>query len=139
MSAYIMRHEYYNRSPYKGMFITLARWCNQPSFLKKKSFRQFCEANGLTREMDPEAMVDEAHFMQMDGQAVFKFATSAMMRCTEEALTRAGLTTDDVTLFTPHQPTSASSATPPRRWAFPWSASRCPSPIAATRLPPASP
>ena len=45
---YIMRHEYYNRSPYKGMFITLARWCNQPSFLKKKSFRQFCEANGLT-------------------------------------------------------------------------------------------
>ena len=29
-------------------FITLARWCNQPSFLKKKSFRQFCEANGLT-------------------------------------------------------------------------------------------
>ena len=30
------------------MFITLARWCNQPSFLKKKSFRQFCEANGLT-------------------------------------------------------------------------------------------
>ena len=43
---YIMRHEYYNRSPYKGMFITLARWCNQPSFLKKKSFRQFCEANG---------------------------------------------------------------------------------------------
>ncbi len=24
----------------------------------------------MTREMDPEAMVDEAHFMQMDGQAV---------------------------------------------------------------------
>ena len=44
---YIMRHEYYNQSPYKGMFITLARWCNQPNFLKKKSFRQFCEANGL--------------------------------------------------------------------------------------------
>ena len=45
---YIMRHEYYNSSPYKGMFITLARWCNQPNFLKKKSFRQFCEANGPT-------------------------------------------------------------------------------------------
>ena len=44
---YIMRHEYYNQSPYKGMFITLARWCNQTNFLKKKSFRQFCEANGL--------------------------------------------------------------------------------------------
>lgn len=23
----------------------MARWCNQPGFFKKKSFRQFCEAN----------------------------------------------------------------------------------------------
>ena len=25
--------------------MNLARWCNQPSFFKKKSFREFCEAN----------------------------------------------------------------------------------------------
>lgn len=43
---YIMRHEFYQRSKYRGMYINLARWCNQPSFFKKKSFRQFCEANG---------------------------------------------------------------------------------------------
>ena len=43
---YIMRHENYHKSKYKGMYINLARWCNQPSFFKKKSFRQFCEANG---------------------------------------------------------------------------------------------
>ena len=42
---YIMRHENYLNSPYKGMFIQIARWCNQPQFLKKKSFRQYCEAN----------------------------------------------------------------------------------------------
>lgn len=42
-------------------------------------------------------------YMRMAGQAVFKFATSAMVRCTNEALARAGLTSDDVTLFTPHQ------------------------------------
>lgn len=36
---YIMRFEKYKTSPYRGMYITLARWCNQPSFLKKKSFR----------------------------------------------------------------------------------------------------
>ena len=42
---YIMRHENYNKSKYKGIYITLARWCNQPNFLKKKSFREFCEAN----------------------------------------------------------------------------------------------
>ena len=27
------------------MYITLARWCNQPNRFKKMSFRQFCEAN----------------------------------------------------------------------------------------------
>lgn len=43
---YIMRHEFYVRSPYKGTYINLARWCNQPSIFKKMSYRQFCEANG---------------------------------------------------------------------------------------------
>lgn len=38
---YIMRHENYNNSPYKGMFTQLARWCNQPQFFKKMSFREY--------------------------------------------------------------------------------------------------
>ena len=42
---YIMRYEDYNNSEFKGMYINLARWCNQPSFFKKKSFREFCLAN----------------------------------------------------------------------------------------------
>ncbi|WP_240840203.1 hypothetical protein [Acidaminobacter sp. JC074] len=42
---YIMRYEDYLDSDYKSMYIQLARWCNQPNFFKKKSFRQFCEAN----------------------------------------------------------------------------------------------
>lgn len=42
---YIMRFEEYNNSRFKGMYTQLARWCNQPSFFKKKSFRQYCEAN----------------------------------------------------------------------------------------------
>ncbi len=29
-----------------GMYINLARWCNQPKLFKKKSFRKFCEING---------------------------------------------------------------------------------------------
>lgn len=32
------------------MYITIARWCNQPSFLKKKSFREYCtevKGNGV--------------------------------------------------------------------------------------------
>lgn len=42
---YIMRHEYYLKSKYRGLYVTMARWCNQPSFFKKKSFREYCEAN----------------------------------------------------------------------------------------------
>lgn len=39
---YIMRFNRYEESPYRGIYITLARWCNQPSFYKKKSFRDYC-------------------------------------------------------------------------------------------------
>ncbi len=42
---YIMRYENYKKSIYKGIYIQLARWCNQPQFFKKKSFREFCLAN----------------------------------------------------------------------------------------------
>lgn len=42
---YIMRHESYKTSKYRSLYTQLARWCNQPQFFKKKSFRQFCIAN----------------------------------------------------------------------------------------------
>jgi hypothetical protein len=42
---YIMRYEKYRLSPYKEIYIQLARWCNQPQFFKKMSFREFCIAN----------------------------------------------------------------------------------------------
>lgn len=42
---YIMRFEKWKDSKYRDMYVQLARWCNQPSFFKKKSFRQFCQAN----------------------------------------------------------------------------------------------
>ena len=54
---YIMRFNKYEESPYRGMYINLARWCNQPNFFKKKSFYEFCtmkeHINGATyRYMD---------------------------------------------------------------------------------------
>ena len=42
---YIMRYEEYNNSRFKSMYIQIARWCNQPSFFKKMSFRQYCVRN----------------------------------------------------------------------------------------------
>lgn len=40
---YVMRYERYRESPYRGVYITMARWCNQPSFFKKKSLREFSQ------------------------------------------------------------------------------------------------
>ena len=42
---YIMRYEAYNQSRFKSLYTQLARWCNQPSFFKKMSFRQYCVRN----------------------------------------------------------------------------------------------
>lgn len=42
---YLMRYEAFRKSKFYGMYVQLARWCNQPQFFKKKSFREFCEAN----------------------------------------------------------------------------------------------
>lgn len=42
---YIMRYESYKDSPWRTLYVQIARWCNQPQFFKKKSFRQFCETD----------------------------------------------------------------------------------------------
>lgn len=72
-----------------------------------------CDSVFCDRPLPFDAINDEAAriaaetpcdpYMRMAGQAVFKFATSAMMRCIDTALERAGLSYDDITLFTPHQ------------------------------------
>lgn len=43
---YIMRHENYQKSKYRGMYITLARWANQPSMVKKLTFAEYVEIAG---------------------------------------------------------------------------------------------
>ena len=43
---YVMRHENYQQSIYRGMYITLARWANQPSMIKTKSFAEYVEIAG---------------------------------------------------------------------------------------------
>lgn len=39
---YVMRYKDYNQSPYRGTYINIASWCNQPNFLKKKSYSEWC-------------------------------------------------------------------------------------------------
>ena len=40
---YVMRYADYKDSPFVSLYNTIAAWCNQPSFFKKKSFREYCE------------------------------------------------------------------------------------------------
>ncbi len=54
---YIMRYQDKNYKPwqeskYRGMYVALARWGNQPSIYKKMSFRYFCEANQTLRKTE---------------------------------------------------------------------------------------
>lgn len=39
---YIMRYKDWKISPYKDVYIEVARWVNQPAYFRKKSFREFC-------------------------------------------------------------------------------------------------
>ena len=45
---YIMRFKAYNTSKWRGMYITLARWVNQPAMFKRMSFREFSEVGGAS-------------------------------------------------------------------------------------------
>lgn len=52
---YIMRYmgkddAPWEHSKYRHLYVTLARWCNQPSIVKKMTFREFCCADQATRK-----------------------------------------------------------------------------------------
>lgn len=47
---YIMRYNRYVESPYAGIYVTMARWCNQPSFFKKMSLREFVLADNVGKK-----------------------------------------------------------------------------------------
>lgn len=50
-----------------------------------------------------QPMDDREHFIQMDGQEVYRFATRRVPQCIEEAVSDAGLTVPDIDLFVLHQ------------------------------------
>ena len=54
---YIMRYMSetdapWKNSKYRSFYVTLARWCNQPSIVKEMTFRDFCEANQALHKTD---------------------------------------------------------------------------------------
>lgn len=61
------------------------------------------DCNGLTGEIHAEAMLDEAHYMQMDGQAVFKFAVKKVPEVIGEVLRLNQLKTEEISYYILHQ------------------------------------
>ena len=44
---YVMRYARYTESPYRGLYISITRWCNQPAMFKKKTLREYGMLNGM--------------------------------------------------------------------------------------------
>lgn len=60
-------------------------------------------AGGSAMPASMETVSNGSHYVQMDGKAVFRFATRVMARATRTVLDKAGLTTEDVDMVFPHQ------------------------------------
>lgn len=50
---YIMRFNKYEESPYRGIYVTIARWCNQPGFFRNLSLNEFIDKTVLRGEKAP--------------------------------------------------------------------------------------
>lgn len=50
-----------------------------------------------------ETVSSGAHYIKMDGKAVFRFATRVMAEATQRVVTKAGLTLKEIDLIVPHQ------------------------------------
>ena len=58
---------------------------------------------GSADPLSEELIRDKRHLIKMAGKEVFKAAVLAMSRSTDEAISRAGLTSADIDLLIPHQ------------------------------------
>lgn len=60
-------------------------------------------AGGARQPATPETLESGAHFIKMNGQEVYRFAVRIMGDSAIEALEKAGLKNEDISLFIPHQ------------------------------------
>ena len=59
--------------------------------------------NGLTRHQKVETLADPEYFMQMDGQAVFKFAVRSVPQAVEEVLEANQVKKEEISCYILHQ------------------------------------
>jgi len=63
----------------------------------------YVPAGGSRAPASAQTVADRSHYVKMEGRDVFRFATRVVPESVLDALAKAGLTTDDVDLFIPHQ------------------------------------
>jgi len=61
------------------------------------------QAGGSRHPVDHAAIDAGLQYVQMEGREVFKFAVTRMIEATNDALTKAGLTSRDIDFLVPHQ------------------------------------
>ncbi len=54
--GYVMRHEDYRNHLLCNIYVQIARWCNQPQFYKKMSFKEFIDRNQYWTKTDNDCM-----------------------------------------------------------------------------------
>jgi 3-oxoacyl-[acyl-carrier-protein] synthase-3 len=62
-----------------------------------------CAAGGSARPATPDSITSGQHFLRMNGKEVFKLAVRVMADSSERALAQAGVHSDQVAWFIPHQ------------------------------------
>jgi 3-oxoacyl-[acyl-carrier-protein] synthase-3 len=63
----------------------------------------YVPAGGSRAPASAETVADRAHYVKMQGRDVFRFATRVVPESVLQALEQAGLTTQDIDVFIPHQ------------------------------------
>ncbi|PKM77065.1 MAG: 3-oxoacyl-ACP synthase [Firmicutes bacterium HGW-Firmicutes-15] len=63
----------------------------------------YMPAGGSALPATHETVEKRLHYLRMNGNEIFKFATKIVAQTTAELLSKAGLTYDDIDLFVPHQ------------------------------------
>jgi hypothetical protein len=71
---YIMRHENYENSPYRGMYINLASWGNQPSLFFNHSLNEFCikDNDRKLNKTNKSATLRYLEFFKKDNLEIFE-------------------------------------------------------------------
>jgi len=79
----------------------------------------YMPAGGSAMPATHETVEKRLHYLRMDGNEIFKFASKIVAEISEELLRKAGLTYDDIDLFVPHQANIRIIQSATRRMKFP--------------------